>query len=173
MFCWHLWLSRLPTNSWDTPGDGRHAGHPETAKDGYTRPTTAAGTIQRGQEECQAATTGRQTHTFITTLMHWLIHTWFNLPVTCYISKHTLTYTGIHLHNCICKTTWFLCVIVQAGLLQWTRLFPSLRHRGQNRPPMQPRPQAETQPSTQPPLLDNSPVAEEQVCFCVCLNCLS
>uniref|UniRef100_A0A3B4UZS4 UBA domain containing 2 n=1 Tax=Seriola dumerili TaxID=41447 RepID=A0A3B4UZS4_SERDU len=26
----------------------------------------------------------------------------------------------------------------QPGLLQWTRLFPSLRHRGQNRPPMQP-----------------------------------
>uniref|UniRef100_A0A3B4UZR2 UBA domain containing 2 n=1 Tax=Seriola dumerili TaxID=41447 RepID=A0A3B4UZR2_SERDU len=51
----------------------------------------------------------------------------------------------------------------QPGLLQWTRLFPSLRHRGQNRPPMQPRPQAQTQPSTQPPLLDNSPVAEEQV----------
>uniref|UniRef100_A0A3B4XNA1 UBA domain containing 2 n=1 Tax=Seriola lalandi dorsalis TaxID=1841481 RepID=A0A3B4XNA1_SERLL len=36
----------------------------------------------------------------------------------------------------------------QPGLLQWTRLFPSLRHRGQNRPPMQPRPQAQTQPST-------------------------
>uniref|UniRef100_A0A3Q2ZR32 UBA domain containing 2 n=1 Tax=Kryptolebias marmoratus TaxID=37003 RepID=A0A3Q2ZR32_KRYMA len=29
----------------------------------------------------------------------------------------------------------------QAGLLQWTRLFPSLRHRGQNRPPTQPHPQ--------------------------------
>uniref|UniRef100_A0A8C5GLH4 UBA domain-containing protein n=1 Tax=Gouania willdenowi TaxID=441366 RepID=A0A8C5GLH4_GOUWI len=29
----------------------------------------------------------------------------------------------------------------QSGLLQWTRLFPSLRHRGQNRPPMQPHPQ--------------------------------
>uniref|UniRef100_A0A8P4GCR6 UBA domain containing 2 n=1 Tax=Dicentrarchus labrax TaxID=13489 RepID=A0A8P4GCR6_DICLA len=51
----------------------------------------------------------------------------------------------------------------QSGLLQWTRLFPSLRHRGQNRPPMQPSPQAQTPPSTQPPLLDNSPVAEEQV----------
>uniref|UniRef100_A0A3B5AK34 UBA domain containing 2 n=1 Tax=Stegastes partitus TaxID=144197 RepID=A0A3B5AK34_9TELE len=50
----------------------------------------------------------------------------------------------------------------QAGLLQWTRLFPSLRHRGQNRPPMQPRPQAQTHQSTQP-TLDNSPVAEEQV----------
>ncbi|XP_058508211.1 ubiquitin-associated domain-containing protein 2 [Solea solea] len=61
----------------------------------------------------------------------------------------------------------------QPGLLQWTRLFPSLRQRGQNRPPMQPHPQAQTQPSTQthpstqPPPLDNSPspspVAEEQV----------
>lgn len=51
----------------------------------------------------------------------------------------------------------------QAGLLQWTRLFPSLRHRGQNRPPVQPRPQTQTHASTQPPLLDNSPVAEEQV----------
>ncbi|KAM9364159.1 ubiquitin-associated domain-containing protein 2 [Pholidichthys leucotaenia] len=53
----------------------------------------------------------------------------------------------------------------QAGLLQWTRMFPSLRHRGQNRPPMQPRPPAQTHPSPPPqgPLLDNSPVAEEQV----------
>ncbi|MEQ2273873.1 hypothetical protein XENORESO_010304 [Xenotaenia resolanae] len=51
----------------------------------------------------------------------------------------------------------------QAGLLQWTRLFPSLRHRGQNRPPVQPHPQAQTQQSTQSPLLENSPVAEEQV----------
>ncbi|XP_072246912.1 ubiquitin-associated domain-containing protein 2 isoform X2 [Leuresthes tenuis] len=51
----------------------------------------------------------------------------------------------------------------QAGLLQWTRLFPSLRRRGQNRPPVQPQPQAQTHPSSQPPLLDNSPVAEEQV----------
>ncbi|XP_029963214.1 ubiquitin-associated domain-containing protein 2 [Salarias fasciatus] len=51
----------------------------------------------------------------------------------------------------------------QSGLLQWTRLFPSLRHRGQNRPPMQPHPQAHTHQSTQQPLLDNSPVAEEQV----------
>ncbi|KAM6916154.1 ubiquitin-associated domain-containing protein 2 [Xenentodon cancila] len=51
----------------------------------------------------------------------------------------------------------------QAGLLQWSRLFPSLRHRGQNRPPVQPRPQAQTHQSTQPPLLDNSHVAEEQV----------
>ncbi|XP_067373529.1 ubiquitin-associated domain-containing protein 2 isoform X1 [Channa argus] len=51
----------------------------------------------------------------------------------------------------------------QAWFSQWTRLFPSLRHRGQNRPQMQPRPQAQTHPPTQPPLLDNSPVAEEQV----------
>uniref|UniRef100_A0A3B5LR09 UBA domain containing 2 n=1 Tax=Xiphophorus couchianus TaxID=32473 RepID=A0A3B5LR09_9TELE len=29
----------------------------------------------------------------------------------------------------------------QGGLLQWTRLFPSLRHRGQNRPPVQPHPE--------------------------------
>uniref|UniRef100_A0A3P8UWM4 UBA domain containing 2 n=1 Tax=Cynoglossus semilaevis TaxID=244447 RepID=A0A3P8UWM4_CYNSE len=33
----------------------------------------------------------------------------------------------------------------QAGLLQWTRLFPSLRHRGQNRFPTQPHPQVQTQ----------------------------
>ncbi|KAF6736931.1 Ubiquitin-associated domain-containing protein 2 [Oryzias melastigma] len=51
----------------------------------------------------------------------------------------------------------------QAGLLQWTRLFPSLRHRGQNGPPMQPQPQAQTQQSAPPPSLNNSPVAEEQV----------
>uniref|UniRef100_A0A671Z1B1 UBA domain containing 2 n=1 Tax=Sparus aurata TaxID=8175 RepID=A0A671Z1B1_SPAAU len=51
----------------------------------------------------------------------------------------------------------------QSGLFQWTRFFPSLRRRGQNRPPVQPRPQAQTPPSTQQPLLDNSPVAEEQV----------
>ncbi|XP_035029043.1 ubiquitin-associated domain-containing protein 2 [Hippoglossus stenolepis] len=55
----------------------------------------------------------------------------------------------------------------QGGLLQWTRLFPSLRHRGQNRPPMQPQPQAQTQPSTQQPQLDNTPVAEEQVALLV------
>ncbi|XP_028983351.1 ubiquitin-associated domain-containing protein 2 [Betta splendens] len=55
----------------------------------------------------------------------------------------------------------------QAGLLQWTRLFPSLRHRGQNRPQMQPRPQGQTHPHTQSPLLDNSPVAEEQVALLV------
>ncbi|XP_031163713.1 ubiquitin-associated domain-containing protein 2 isoform X1 [Sander lucioperca] len=55
----------------------------------------------------------------------------------------------------------------QSGLLQWTRLFPSLRQRGQNRPPMQARPQAQPQPSTQSPLLDNSPVAEEQVALLV------
>uniref|UniRef100_A0A8C5GM11 UBA domain-containing protein n=1 Tax=Gouania willdenowi TaxID=441366 RepID=A0A8C5GM11_GOUWI len=40
----------------------------------------------------------------------------------------------------------------QSGLLQWTRLFPSLRHRGQNRPPMQPHPQAQTQQTTQQPV---------------------
>ncbi|XP_043991664.1 ubiquitin-associated domain-containing protein 2 [Gambusia affinis] len=51
----------------------------------------------------------------------------------------------------------------RGGLLQWTRLFPSLRHRGQNRPPVQPHPEAQTHQSTQPPLLENSPVAEEQV----------
>uniref|UniRef100_A0AAX7SKQ5 UBA domain-containing protein n=1 Tax=Astatotilapia calliptera TaxID=8154 RepID=A0AAX7SKQ5_ASTCA len=51
----------------------------------------------------------------------------------------------------------------QSGLLQWTRLFPSLRHRGQNRVPVQPRPQPQAHQSTQPPFLDNSPVAEEQV----------
>ncbi|XP_054655428.1 ubiquitin-associated domain-containing protein 2 [Dunckerocampus dactyliophorus] len=50
----------------------------------------------------------------------------------------------------------------QAGLLQWTRLFPTLRRRGQNRPPAQPGPQAQMHPSAQAPPLDNS-VAEEQV----------
>ncbi|XP_075997903.1 ubiquitin-associated domain-containing protein 2 [Genypterus blacodes] len=49
----------------------------------------------------------------------------------------------------------------QAGLFQWTRLFSSLRHRGQNRPPAEP--QAETRPVPQAPLLDASPAAEEQV----------
>ncbi|XP_053730952.1 ubiquitin-associated domain-containing protein 2 isoform X1 [Synchiropus splendidus] len=53
----------------------------------------------------------------------------------------------------------------QAGLLQWSRLFPSLRHRGQNHPPAQPRAQAHS--ATQAPLLDNSPVAEEQVAMLV------
>lgn len=51
----------------------------------------------------------------------------------------------------------------QAGLLQWTRLFPSLRHRGQNHPTAQPQPQGQAHASTQPPLLDNSPASEEQV----------
>uniref|UniRef100_A0A3Q2R0U9 UBA domain containing 2 n=1 Tax=Fundulus heteroclitus TaxID=8078 RepID=A0A3Q2R0U9_FUNHE len=55
----------------------------------------------------------------------------------------------------------------QTGLLQWTGLFPSLRHRGQNRPPAQAHPQAQTHQSTQPPLLENSPVAEEQVALLV------
>nr|XP_057915134.1 ubiquitin-associated domain-containing protein 2 [Doryrhamphus excisus] len=50
----------------------------------------------------------------------------------------------------------------QAGLLQWTRLFPTLRQRAQNRAPAQPGPQAQTHPSAQAPPLDNS-VAEEQV----------
>ncbi|XP_032397542.1 ubiquitin-associated domain-containing protein 2 isoform X2 [Etheostoma spectabile] len=50
---------------------------------------------------------------------------------------------------------------------RWTRYFPSLRQRGQNRPPMQARPQAQPQPSTHSPLLDNSPVAEEQVALLV------
>ncbi|XP_068597570.1 ubiquitin-associated domain-containing protein 2 [Brachionichthys hirsutus] len=47
----------------------------------------------------------------------------------------------------------------------WARLFPSLRHRGHNQPPMQPQPhpEAQTPSSTQPPLFDSSPVAEEQV----------
>ncbi|XP_077352174.1 ubiquitin-associated domain-containing protein 2 isoform X2 [Festucalex cinctus] len=44
----------------------------------------------------------------------------------------------------------------QAGLLQWNRLFPSLRRRRQAPP------QAQTRPSAPPPPLDNS-VAEEQV----------
>lgn len=59
----------------------------------------------------------------------------------------------------------------QSGLLQWTRmLFPSLRQRGQNRPPVQPPPQAETRPSTQSPLLDNSAVVEEQVALLVAMG---
>ncbi|XP_054456305.1 ubiquitin-associated domain-containing protein 2 [Anoplopoma fimbria] len=55
----------------------------------------------------------------------------------------------------------------QSGLLQWTRFFPSLRQRGQNRPPVQPRPEAQTPPPTQSPLLENSPVVEEQVALLV------
>lgn len=51
----------------------------------------------------------------------------------------------------------------QAGLLQWTRLFPSLRRRGQNHPAAPPQPQGQAHASTQPPLLDNSPASEEQV----------
>lgn len=50
----------------------------------------------------------------------------------------------------------------QAGLLQWTRLFPSLRHRGQNHATAQPQPPGQVHPSA-PPLLDNSPASEEQV----------
>ncbi|XP_077469346.1 ubiquitin-associated domain-containing protein 2 isoform X1 [Stigmatopora argus] len=46
----------------------------------------------------------------------------------------------------------------QAGLLQWSRLFPSLRRRRA----AQPQPQAQAQPSAPPPPLDNS-VAEDQV----------
>lgn len=70
------------------------------------------------------------------------------------------TAQALHLYKVL---TSISCVCVKPGLLQWTRLFPSLRHRGQNRPPMEPRPQAQTPPSTQSPLLDNSLVAEEQV----------
>ncbi|XP_061546026.1 LOW QUALITY PROTEIN: ubiquitin-associated domain-containing protein 2 [Phycodurus eques] len=44
----------------------------------------------------------------------------------------------------------------RTGLLQWIRLFPSLRRRRQASP------QAQTQPSAPPPPLDN-PVVEEQV----------
>ncbi|KAJ0004675.1 hypothetical protein NQD34_010889 [Periophthalmus magnuspinnatus] len=51
----------------------------------------------------------------------------------------------------------------QAGLLQWTRLFPSLRHRGQNHPTAQPRPHGQAHASTQQPQLDTSPASEEQV----------
>lgn len=50
----------------------------------------------------------------------------------------------------------------QAGLLQWTRLFPSLRHRGQSHATAQPQPPGQVHPSA-PPLLDNSPASEEQV----------
>lgn len=67
-----------------------------------------------------------------------------------------IIYYPLCLHSCLCLSS-------QAGLLQWTRLFPSLRHRGQNRFPTQPHPQVQTQASTQPLPLDNSPVAEEQV----------
>lgn len=84
-------------------------------------------------------------------------HTNLSLQWSTFNSNIRNQFTSIRLH--VVSTI----VCVQPGLLQWTRLFPSLRHRGQNRPPMQPRPQAQTQPSTQAPLLDNSPVAEEQV----------
>ncbi|XP_062303233.1 ubiquitin-associated domain-containing protein 2 [Osmerus eperlanus] len=43
----------------------------------------------------------------------------------------------------------------QAGQLNW--FFPSLRLRGQNRPPAQPH------PSPQAPVLDNTPIAEDQI----------
>ncbi|KAM6956443.1 ubiquitin-associated domain-containing protein 2 [Aplochiton taeniatus] len=60
----------------------------------------------------------------------------------------------------------------QAGLLNWSRLFSSLRQRGHNHTPEQPpTPQAQTRPSgpllPQPPGLDHSPVAEEQVALLV------
>ncbi|XP_066516349.1 ubiquitin-associated domain-containing protein 2 isoform X2 [Hoplias malabaricus] len=46
----------------------------------------------------------------------------------------------------------------QVGLLNWNRFFPGLRHRGQNRPHVQPHPPQPPQP--QPA---DTPVAEEQV----------
>ncbi|KAI4905314.1 hypothetical protein NFI96_031946 [Prochilodus magdalenae] len=46
----------------------------------------------------------------------------------------------------------------EGGLLNWNRFFPGLRHRGQNRPHVQPHPQQPPQPH---PL--DTPVAEEQV----------
>uniref|UniRef100_A0AAR2L9D3 UBA domain-containing protein n=1 Tax=Pygocentrus nattereri TaxID=42514 RepID=A0AAR2L9D3_PYGNA len=46
----------------------------------------------------------------------------------------------------------------EGGLLNWNRFFPGLRHRGQNRPHVQPHPQQPPQPH--PP---DTPVAEEQV----------
>ncbi|XP_056148088.1 ubiquitin-associated domain-containing protein 2 isoform X2 [Lampris incognitus] len=57
----------------------------------------------------------------------------------------------------------------QTGLIDWARLFPSLRHRGQNQAPPQHDNQgpAHPFPQPQPPLLDNSPVAEEQVALLV------
>lgn len=74
-----------------------------------------------------------------------------------------LSVSSVRVHDTYLILILCFCVRLQGGLLQWTRLFPSLRQRGQNRPPVQPRPQAQTQQSTQAPLLDNSPVAEEQV----------
>lgn len=76
--------------------------------------------------------------------------------LACNCMYYLLPSSRLCLHSCLCLSS-------QAGLLQWTRLFPSLRHRGQNRFPTQPHPQVQTQASTQPPPLDNSPVAEEQV----------
>lgn len=167
---YHLWLSRLSTNQWDAPGYGCHSGHPEATEDGSLGPAVAAGSVQRCQEECQTTATGLWTHRPNHTSMHSLsssrTHTskYNSLQAS---EGRNCTYT---INPCICHTldstpsTWFcFCVCVQAGLLQWTRLFPSLRHRGQNRPQTQPRPQGQTHPPTQPPLLDNSPVAEEQV----------
>uniref|UniRef100_A0A3Q3MBG6 UBA domain containing 2 n=1 Tax=Mastacembelus armatus TaxID=205130 RepID=A0A3Q3MBG6_9TELE len=71
------------------------------------------------------------------------------------------------LHMCKVLDYASMCICVQAGLLQWTRLFPSLRHRGQNRTQIPPHLHAQTNQSTQEPLLDNSPVAEEQVALLV------
>ncbi|CAL8299132.1 unnamed protein product [Merluccius merluccius] len=51
----------------------------------------------------------------------------------------------------------------QAGLLDWSRLFPSLRRRGTNRPQGQQLPPEQTHPPPQPSPLDDSPAAEEQV----------
>ncbi|CAL1577655.1 unnamed protein product [Knipowitschia caucasica] len=51
----------------------------------------------------------------------------------------------------------------QGGLLQWRRLFPSLRHRGQNRPAAQPQPQGQAHSSTSVAAVDNTPAAEDQV----------
>ncbi|XP_072513645.1 ubiquitin-associated domain-containing protein 2 isoform X1 [Salminus brasiliensis] len=48
----------------------------------------------------------------------------------------------------------------EGGLLNWNRFFPGLRHRGQNRPHVQPHPQQPQPPQPHP--LD-TPVAEEQV----------
>lgn len=167
---YHLWSSRLSTNQWDAPGDGCHSGHPEAAEDGSAGPTVAAGSVQRGQEECQTTATGSWTHRLNHTLMHSLSSSRTHKSKcsslqasdgrNCSYSKNPYIY---HTKDSTLSTWFCFHVCVQAGLLQWTRLFPSLRHRGQNHPQMQPRPQGQTHPPTQPPLLDNSPVAEEQV----------
>lgn len=165
---------RFPADQWDSSGDGRHTGHPEAAEDGPAGPAADAGPVQRDQEEQQAAAPGGKATESCTIVagryMECSLHVVFDCVsetshrfsrcphtlLACNCMYYLLPSSRLCLHSCLCLSS-------QAGLLQWTRLFPSLRHRGQNRFPTQPHPQVQTQASTQPPPLDNSPVAEEQV----------